>query len=302
MEICTITSLPYVLFRRNLFCYLIALSVCMDRRAHVHAQEVHHLTSVKPTRHCPAFGFISHAHLAADGCCIPSPPPSPSTYEDSGDDSSASAERQAPVGTWPTPPPPQVTPPGGDGAAALPPSIEMEDGDEINLEQSEDFRARLAAQLEAITDLSSADLLELARDDEPMQLNEAERAQLIKRRQAYAELGRAVGLSSMQSARANAFKLVMEGTVRKVCCICCGVRKASEKDSRFLGNFFNYHIRSSSHREVVNAAALETGKVRMTCGVPGRRSFIGNWESRVTCRVPSRHSLLGNWESQQTMC
>jgi hypothetical protein len=46
-----------------------------------------------------------------------------------------------------------------------------------------------------------------------MQLNAAERAQLIKRRQACAELGRAVGLSSMQSARANAFKLVMEGTV-----------------------------------------------------------------------------------------
>jgi hypothetical protein len=31
----------------------------------------------------------------------------------------------------------------------------MEDGDEINLEQSEDLHARLAAQLEAITDLSS---------------------------------------------------------------------------------------------------------------------------------------------------
>ena len=56
---------------------------------------------------------------------------------------------------------------------------------------------------------------------------------------------------------------------------------------------------STMSRNLLGAEGAPKG-IRMTCGVPSRRSLLVNWESRMTCRVPGRHSLLVNWESRMT--
>ena len=97
------------------------------------------------------------------------------------------------------------------------------------------------------SELTEAELLELAAVDEPMKLTLKEQEQLSKVRQDCGQLGRENGLSLMMSAQRHAFKLVNQGERRVACLACKGAEPAATgAEGRFLYNFWSRHIKGSS--------------------------------------------------------
>ena len=89
------------------------------------------------------------------------------------------------------------------------------------------------------TELTEAELLQLAAADEAMELAPREKLELTKVRQKCGQLGRMVGLSPLESANRHAFKLVIRDGKRLAVCLHCEARSdyeptATGKGERFL--------------------------------------------------------------------
>ena len=113
-----------------------------------------------------------------------------------------------------------------------------------------------ATDTSVASELTEAELLELAAVDEAMELTAKEQERLDRVRQDCGQLGRADDLSPMASAQRHAFKLVNHNGERRVACLACkGEEPAAAGAERyFLHNFCSRHIKGSAHAVAVGGA------------------------------------------------
>ena len=112
-----------------------------------------------------------------------------------------------------------------------------------------------------LSELTDAELLQLAAADEAMELTPKEKQELAKVRQQCAQIGRADGLSPFESAQRHAFKLVVhDGKRFAVCLSCksCGDYQptATGAQGRFLNNFWSRDL--ARHSKAVASGATPT--------------------------------------------